>query len=302
MKPLTKAPYCVGLIHYGDLEPTLSAVAQVHAQSVLPLAVCVVDNQGLFQHEINRINKAGAEVISPGRNTGYAGGLNLLLAWFRGTSADLLWVLNTDVILREEAAEIVITAQTRLPGWDVLGTYVTEAGRLWFGGGTYSRRTTRAAHSNYGDEVPMQSVPPGVRRVDWINGCSIWINRHGAAADRRLDEHFFLYREELEWQVRHPPLRSFIIEAPLVEHDAGAVTGGTGAGLGRVFMARNSWTMASRAQRRHRPVARLAWALDYLLVPLAHGDLAAIGAAVQGLRLIEADGEEIVKEMLGEGR
>jgi len=299
---MTENTYSVGFIHYGSFQLTLDALRQLAGQSVLPASVCVVDNQGLGAEERARLEAAGAEVLSPGRNTGYAGGFNLLLAWFREGTADALWVLNSDVVLRKDAAEVFLRASAATPGWDVLGSYVTQDGKLWFGGGAYSRRTGRAAHLHYGGSIPPETSPPVVRAVDWINGCSIWVNRHGEGLRRDVDEHFFLYREELEWQVREPALRSFVVEAPLVDHEAGAGTGGTASGLGLTFLSRNAWIMASRASGVDGLVSRATWYLDFVLLAVKRRDLRALRTALLGRRLRSVDGPSVVKELVREGR
>lgn len=294
--------YSVGFIHYGSLDLTVGAVRQALAQSEPPASVVVVDNQVLESSELQRLLGLGVEVVSPGRNTGYAGGFNRCLDWFAEQASDVLWLLNSDVVLAPEAAATMLAAQREVAEWDVMGSIVTQDGRVWFGGGQYSSRTGRASHLRFGESVPPVPAVPEVRRVDWVNGCSIWINRHGAGAQRRADEHFFLYREELEWQVREPRLSVHVVEAPLVEHEAGAVTGGAGDGLGLTFMARNSWIMANRATGLDRAGSMLAWVVEFLVIPARHRQWSKIGTAVRGVRMRSLPGEDVVRSVRGARR
>lgn len=296
------ASYSAAFIHYGPLALTINAVTQVQAQSVPPRSVVVVDNQVLGEDDLAALTALGVEVVSPGRNTGYAGGFNRCLDWFGGQESDALWVLNSDVFLRPDAAEKFLAAQQTTPVWDVMGSLVTQDNLVWFGGGAYSRRTGRASQLRFGEPIPAEPANPAVVPVDWINGCSIWVNAHGAGADRRLDEHFFLYREELEWQVREPALTSVLLELALVDHEAGAVTGGAGQGLGLTFMARNAWIMALRARGLDRLLHVLAWGLDFVAAPLKRRNWPAVRTAVRGARMTGLTGEDVVRRVRGAHR
>lgn len=81
MIPQKRNIFCV-IVHFGLHEPTNTLIAQLLGNSQVPGNIIVIDNGGgdPFLHP-------DAQVVSDGRNHGYAGGINI--------GIDMLWGVNT---------------------------------------------------------------------------------------------------------------------------------------------------------------------------------------------------------------
>jgi GT2 family glycosyltransferase len=134
--------------------------------------------------------------------------------------------------------------------------------------------------------------------VDWVTGCSILIPVQKLVEIGVLDEAYFLYGEELEWQLRARRLadaRSYVVASPLVHHRVGATTGSTQSTLGTTFMARNQLKLLRTQSGGFWPFWLLHWARAYLLRPLKLRRPALVLAALRGLCNMRTSGADIVE-------
>lgn len=289
--------YAVGIVHYGEPTLTFELLAGLEKQLLKPSAVVVVDNQCLPESTWAPALARGVTILWPRANLGYAEGVNRCVDWTRKRDMEFLWILNADVQLDPLAGFKFVESALSISDWDILGSVVVRRGRVWFGGGGYSRMSGRAWHEQFGAPMSDVQLDGRVRPTEWINGCSMFINMRGRGAARPLDGHLFLYREELEWQRRNPPLKARILCSALVEHEAGATTGGATQGLGRVFMSRNCWILATRQRGVKRLTHFAAWAFEFLVHPAVKRDGRGIREAVLGVQLRNKSGLEVLERI-----
>lgn len=94
------------VINYRSAGLAMEAIRSARAASAQPLEVVVVEN-GLDQAEADRLRAVADKVIVPGRNTGYAGGINL---GRRSCSGDILIACNPDVEFGAGAIDELVNA------------------------------------------------------------------------------------------------------------------------------------------------------------------------------------------------
>lgn len=199
-------------------------------------------------------------LLEPQRNLGFVGGNNLALRWLgfdrplhhaptasaAVTLPDYVLLLNPDTEPQGDALARLVQQLEQHP-------HLIGAGpRLLYGDGTpqSSRRRFPTRATFFWESTPLERWfprnrwaqayhytsphdPPAITQhsVDWVVGAALLVRGTAIAAAGLLDERFFMYSEELEWQARlqqlaPPPLpdsgaRIAYIPAAVVVHYEG---------------------------------------------------------------------------------
>lgn len=272
----------VVVVHYGDTTPTLRTLASIRGLLPQPKSVYVVDNSGNLRKQL--IEDGAVEVLGEHPNLGYAGAINLGARVARDSGHEFVWILNNDVSVMPNAQQWWDRAILDYPTADIVGSYVVnQDGRCWFGGGIFDYKRGVPGHLSFG--ASMAELETGrIVRTDWINGCSMLIPLRAFEVRGEFDEWLYLYKEELEWQIREPKAEAYLVQEPLVRHWVGLSTGSAEGRLGKAFMARNGLILANRQAGLRRWAWRAAWAREFLVVPTARRQRAAVCAALVGAR------------------
>lgn len=247
-----------------------------------------------------------AALIRLESNRGFAGAANVGIRAASGERAKYVWLLNDDVEVTPNALSRLVTSAEANPEASFVGSWIVYGDNpktVWFGGGSYARRTGRIGHDYFG--MPADACPGRLkdRKCDWISGCSVLFPVAVVNSIGFLDEDFFLYREELEWQLRVPSAaRALVFGEALVRHYVGSSSGGTDSPLGRLFMSRNYLKLMRRRAGWHTPLWLARWFVDCLVVPLARGRGSLARAAVVGAFSLKTPGRVIVERHMGRQR
>lgn len=145
----------VFVVHYGDPERSVQALASCRALDPGFGALFLIDNSGNWPLD----DTGDYRVLRPGRNLGYAGAVNLAADAAHEGGFDYLWVLNNDVTVAEDALQHFAQALAAHPEADIVGSYVSSGGHCYYGGGGFNWRTGRPWHLHFG--VPIDTLPRG---------------------------------------------------------------------------------------------------------------------------------------------
>lgn len=303
--PATEPRVAVILVNYGDPADTIACIGSLRAMGHEGLSIVVVDNGPGDDGAAEAIAEADPAVrlLRPGRNLGFAGGNNLGIAAAMEVGADYLWLLNNDTIVRPEALVHLLRMAEEHPGYPFYGSwivYYSDPDRLWFGGGGYNRYTGWTWSRSFGERPDRAEGRGRAVPTDWITGCSLLVRAEAAGAIGPLDEDFFLYREELEWQLRwRGRPAAMILGEPLVLHKVGAATGSTRGELGTVFMSRNFLKLMARRTYLFAPAWLATWLFQYVAIPMVKRDRRALAAAFRSVRLLRTPGAEVARLLAG---
>lgn len=284
----------VVVVHFGRHEVTQNALLSVSKLDPAPGRTYVVNNgPGPWPSTDSRF---GVEILNRTENSGYAGAVNTGARAAISAGFDFVWILNNDVEVDSLSLSHFLGAYQSEPDVQILGSYIMQEDMCWFGGGDFSQLTGRASHVGYGK--PLDSMGgSGCTQTSWISGCSMFIPVKSFQQRGWLDESLFLYKEELEWQLRAPHVKASLIRRPLVNHLVGATTGSSDSRLGRVFMARNGLILAQR-QRGVRRVGWLgAWLFDYVCVPLLRFRWSTLRDHLEGAKLVRTEPHAILARL-----
>lgn len=229
------------------------------------------------------------ELIKPGTNGGFASGVNIgLRAAKAEADCDLFWILNPDTTVAPDAPFELVRKAREVGDFSVIGgrilysehpdTVQTDGGRLHPLAGT-------AVNVNIGSPAA-QARAPAAESLAYIPGVSMLASR--AFLDRAgpMPEHWFLYFEEIDWQLERGDLPLALAPAARIYHRAGGSIGsGTvkrGASpLSVYFMCRNLLPFVRKRAPRKLP---FAYAIAYYkLLRQWRPTTANIAAALRGL-------------------
>lgn len=142
------------------------------------------------------------ELIVSDKNLGFAGGNNLGIRRAMEDGADMLLLLNNDTTVYPDFLDgLVLTAQSdeRI---GIVGPKICFYGdpqKVWSAGGAINMFT--GAIGNIGEGLPQDSLQ-GLKRVDYVSGCALLIKSSVVRQIGLMDEDYFLYFEETDWNVR----------------------------------------------------------------------------------------------------
>lgn len=288
------------LVNYNNWRETLECIGSLSKMDYPDYEVVVVDN-GSTDDSVPRIKGAcpQATMIEATDNLGFSGGCNLGVHVALRQSADFIWLLNNDTVVRRDALTRLIQVATQHPTHAFFGSWIcfnNHKERLWYGGGVYVPILGYFAHALYERDYRTDSRHGTSYETPWVTGCSLLVRANRLSEIGLLDESFFIYREEQEWQLRLNPLkpRAVILAEPLVFHNVGGTTGSTRSFLGTVFSSRNYLKLALLHAGLALPCWLLTWFVTYLIVPLLRRDPKSLRASILSLSLVRRPPQHVL--------
>ncbi len=289
------------IVNYNTWTDTLQCITTLEAMDYPNFRVIVVDN-GSRNDSFAKLKEACPKhtVIRTGSNLGFAGGSNVGIRLALESAADLIWLLNNDTLVHPQALSALVELARRNSASDFIGSWITYANdpeRVWYGGGEFSRWTGKSAHAHFGKELKECGAPGGQQVTAWITACSLIVRARYVRRYGLMDDSYFLYREDLEWQLRANPLQptAVISTAPLVKHKVGRTTGTSESYLGTMFMSRNFLKLASNYAGMTLPLWLVQWFVSFVVAPLYRGQFTQLRAALLSPFVYGESGAEILE-------
>lgn len=206
-------PLAVVIVTYNSRREIDTCLESIYADlGGWPADVVVVDNastDGTAEHIATRWPEVGlrAQMI----NQGFAAGNNIGLA---ATTGDPVLLVNPDTVIQGGAVAALMLALEKHPEAGVIGPMLLNPdGSLQpscrefpspLGGliGMAELYRVGIVRRLLGGRLASLSDHRTARRVDWLSGACLLVRRAAADAAEPLDEGFFMYSEEMEWQYR----------------------------------------------------------------------------------------------------
>jgi GT2 family glycosyltransferase len=241
------------IVHYGDRALTAKALASIGRGSAHPGIVVVVDNgpEGMELQPADYV-EAGAEVnvVRPGRNTGFAGGVRLGLRAPTLIETRYVWLFNNDAEAQADALAELLEAQARLGERALVSSRVmnSESNDVWFEYAVFLPWRLEGRHVPYPgplkDDVVMSSSVTW-RSVRYLPGCSLLAPMAVFSEVGDLDDTFFMYGEDLDMSLRaqRAGYRLAVARRSVVHHRASS---GTNVAARERLMAEASLRITAR--------------------------------------------------------
>lgn len=163
-----------------------------------------------------------SEVLVLPRNAGFARAVNLGIARALERGFDAVLLLNDDAHVAPSALEHLAGALARDPSLGLAAPRLDDArGRIWYAGGSISRRTAIVRHDRRGERDDGRAED--VRRVTFAPLTAALVHRRALERTGLLDERFFVYYEDVDLALRldRAGLGLAYVPAARAVHDVG---------------------------------------------------------------------------------
>jgi GT2 family glycosyltransferase len=146
-------------------------------------------------------------LIQTDDNLGFSGGNNVGIRYALAKGAfDYIWILNNDVVVENDSLKNLIKidyTKTCIIG-SIICSYKRPELIQTVGGAKFNKYLLRSKYvfSNYSLNEIKQLSLDYLNRVDYISGAALLVPVKYIFDVGLLDERFFLYYEELDWQIR----------------------------------------------------------------------------------------------------
>jgi GT2 family glycosyltransferase len=180
--------YIKGLIH------SISSQSQINYQLII--VNNSPDDSSIFKFKSDRIL-----ILDALQNLGFGAGCNMGLNWvYQQDKKAIVWLINPDAYLTENAALNAIECFHQNPTLSILGTLVQEPdGTVWLGGGTFNPKTGKILPQAYHNSLQKNTLIS----IDWVSGCSLLINLNQFKKCPHFDSDYFLYYEDFDFCMRY---------------------------------------------------------------------------------------------------
>jgi GT2 family glycosyltransferase len=197
------------IVSFNTLDITEKCLRHLVDSNLKNKEIIVVDNAS-SDGSAQMITQKFPEVklIKSDKNLGFTGGNNLGL---KQASGEFILLLNTDAFVQPDTLDKCLEIFSKHPDYDVLGCKLTFADGTFQPSAGYLPNPLNTFLWVWGvDVLPLfkqmiHSVHPQgseffkAREVGWITGAFMFMKRVVYEKTSGLDEHFFMYMEEIEW-------------------------------------------------------------------------------------------------------
>ncbi len=239
------------IVNWNGGEDNLDCLASLEQQVPRLDVILFVDNasgDGSPERVAERF--PGVEILRNDTNLGYGGGNNRGIARALELGADVVMIVNNDVVVPQGALQPMLEALAE-PGVGVVGPRVlmrSDPGRVWAAGGALTWRqnlTTLRGHMEADGEIWRETVD-----VDYLTGCCMLVRREVFDAVGAFDAAYFAYTEDVDFCLRaaRAGFCSRVVGSVAALHAPSSATGGGYNPRRKYMMGVNSiWFLRSYA-------------------------------------------------------
>lgn len=211
----------VAVLSYNSPETTAATLQSLRRQTCPNFRLLLIDNAS----EENAVERAaaGLEVRRLPENRGYTGGVNFALDLARAENYDCLLLATHDVEVEPRALEYLLETAAARPDAGVVGgvEFNVRSGR--------ERAAAGGVYSKWFSRLSWESAPPAAERareVFCVHGALLLLTRAALAAGVRIDEHLFMYFDEVDlgFRLREKGLRALVDRRVVFRHNRGPET------------------------------------------------------------------------------
>jgi len=195
------------ILNYKAATETISCVESLLAHCPAVDHVVVIDNDsqdGSFAALTQWREERGLQnvtVLANPENNGYAGGNNYGLRWaLENLQPEYFWIVNNDTYVDSDAFAPLLQALKQNDN-QFVGSVILSAdtGRLeCYGGGKLYPLLGKA--KLLGKDQPLEAMQQTREKPDYLMGCSLAFSAALLARIGMMDEAYFMYSEEVDWQ------------------------------------------------------------------------------------------------------
>lgn len=272
----------VVIVNWNGLKDTLICLESLQTIHLFgnSISIIVVDN-GSTDDSAKTIRKThpGVILIEAGKNLGFTGGNNIGIQHALSMGADLVWLLNNDTVVDKNVLQFVQTFSD--PHVGACGSKIyfapgheyhhnryntSERGKVfWYAGGIIDWNNMYASHRGV-DEVDYGQYQE-VQETQFITGCSLAVRSDVIHKVGMLDDAYFLYLEDVDWNIRIQKAGFKTVYDPrsIIWHVNAGSSGKPGNPLHEYYFTRNRLILGMRYAALRTKLALIREAFRFLL-------------------------------------
>lgn len=205
---------CV-IVNWKNPEKTTACIERVLNSKLCPSFIYVIDNHSeddsqrkILKTLLRNSDKEKVDDriiwIETLENIGYAGANNIgVLEIYKNSKIDFIWIINNDVLVENNTLSSMHEHLRKNPNTGFVGTpilYEKTDKLQCYGGGTHTPYLGINRLLYKGKTVG--NLPKSRRSPDYIMGCNLLTRRQVITNTGYMDEGYFMYSEEIDWQIR----------------------------------------------------------------------------------------------------
>jgi len=263
----------VVIVNWNGKDDTITCLHSLQNVDLLGhrLSIIVVDN-GSTNDSVVSIKNAFPKVslIETGKNFGFTGGNNKGINKALEIGVDLIWLLNNDTVV--DKGVLSFASVFNDPKVGACGSKIyfapghefhhdrykkNEQGKVfWYAGGVVDWKNLYASHRGV-DEVDHGQYDK-VEETPFVTGCSLVVRRDVIDKIGILDDKYFLYLEDLDWNIRIQKAgwKTMYVPTSIVWHVNAGSSGRPGNPVHEYYFTRNRLLLGMK----YSPL-RTKWAL-----------------------------------------
>lgn len=191
------------LVNYKGLEDTIECLKSLDSITYTNYRTIVVDNAS-NDNSCEELRKyTNIELIELKENLGFAGGNNVGIKVAMDNKADYVLLLNNDTVVEKDFLDhLVDVAEADSTVGAVGGKiyYFDDKKLIWYAGAKINTFTSRTQH--LGAEEHDNGQYNELCETGYITGCMMLVKAEVVEKVGVMDESYFLYYEETDWNVR----------------------------------------------------------------------------------------------------
>jgi GT2 family glycosyltransferase len=218
------------LVNFNGSNDTINCIISLEKQTYTNKRIIVVDNAST-DHSWEILKSAqnchDFYLIKATENKGFSAGCNIGILYALQENAEYILLLNNDTIVKSDCIEYLIKGfayDTRC-GLTIGKIYLQkDKNVIWYAGGSMSLYTAGLKHWEYGkiDNCTDNTI----KEVTFATGCCMCISRYVIEKIGLLDESYFLYEEDTEYNFRimEAGCKMLYVPSAIIYHKVSAST------------------------------------------------------------------------------
>lgn len=217
--------------------------------------------------ELSNNTEGGLILIQTGANLGFAGGNNVGMRYALRRGAEYIWLLNNDTVVSPASLQPMLNAMCADHAVGIAGSCVLYYDRpqmVQTAGMKLGPFALTISHLGRGRSFPDSAVTEQ-REVDCVPACSLLVKKEVIADIGLIDEDYFMYHEDIDWQIKAKRAGWRIVYVPdsKILHKCGGSTKKVSY-VSAYYQSRNKFLLIAKNQGILRPFLFLPLSLSYI--------------------------------------
>ena len=253
------------LLNWNGYQDTYECLKSLETLTYPHFHVFLVDNDSsddsftrLKEDQASGKFNVGLTCIQSGGNLGCAGGNNVGIKKAYEQGFDYYWMLNNDTYVDPEALSTLVEVIDGDQKVGIVGSkiYYADTKLLWFAGGSVNSYIGTSKMIGIDEEDKGQYDE--MKEVDFIVGCSMLFRKEVIEYIGYLEEDYFIYYEDTDWNIRAKKAGWKIIYVPssIIYHKESSSTKSSDLSpYYAYYLIRNGYLMVSRINANYKWIA-----------------------------------------------